>query len=65
MDRTGTEGIIRGPRRNKNIALVWSSNYVSSPKLPLDGAVHQTLMTTALYLLVEFSCVLKQFLVNI
>ena len=64
MDRMGTEGTLRGPRRNKNIALVWSSNYVSSQKLPLDGAVHGTLSSTALYLLVEFSCVLRQFLVR-
>ena len=42
VDRTGTEGTIRGPRRNKNIALVWSINYLSYQKLPLDGAVHQT-----------------------
>ena len=64
-DRTGTEGTIRGPRGNKNIVLVWSSNNVSSQKLPLDGAVHQTLSNTALYFLVEFSCVLRQFLVSI
>ena len=46
VDRMGTKGTIRGPRRNKNIALVWSSNYVSSQKLPLDGAVHRTLLST-------------------
>ena len=60
VDRTGTEGTIRGPCGNKNIALVWSSNYVDSQKLPLDGAVHRTFLSTALYLLVEFSCVLRQ-----
>ena len=49
VDRTGSEGTMRGPRGNKNIALVWSSNYVSSQKLPLDGAVHGTLLSTALY----------------
>ena len=59
VDRTGTKGTIRGPRRNKNIALVWSSNYVSSQKLPLDRTVHQTLLNTTLYFLVEFSCVLR------
>ena len=41
------EGTLRGPRGNKNIALVWSSNYVSSPKLPLDGDVHKTFLSTA------------------
>ena len=65
VDRTGTEGTIKGPRGSKNIALVWSSNYVSSQKLSLDGAVHRTFLSTALYLLVEFSCVLRQFLVRI
>ena len=74
VDRTGTEGTIRGPRGNKNIALVWSrievpKSYLNTSssfqKLPLDGAVHRTFLSTALYLLVEFSCVLRQFLVKI
>ena len=65
VDWMGTEGTIRGPCGYKNIALVWSSNYVSSQKLPLDGAVHGTLLSTALYFLVEFSCDLRQFLVSI
>ena len=63
VDRTGTKGTIRGPRGNENSALVWSSNYVSSQKVPqyllkfskapLDGAVHRTFLSTALYLLVS------------
>ena len=65
VDWMGTERTMSGPRGYKNIALVWFSNYVSSQKLPLDGAVHGTLLSTALYLLVEFSCVLRQFLVKI
>ena len=65
VDGTGTEGTIKGPRRNKYIALVWFSSYLSSQKLSVDGAVHRTLLSTALYLLTEFSCVLRQFLVSI
>ena len=48
-----------------SIALVWFSSYLSSQKLSVDGAVHRTLLSTALYLLIEFSCVLRQFLVSI
>ena len=48
-----------------SISLVWFSSYLSSQKLSVDGAVHRTLLSTALYLLIEFSCVFRQFLVSI